>query len=424
MNSTPCCTGGVDLWQLNLPRLMGVHRFSRFIAVFDGFDPFLRFSPFYRFFCSQASLPYFCFQFWQRLVSIQRLRHCRGTRAGIGVGDFGSGPTCMLGDRAMLWDRCNCALLVFRNKESIPFRSQPRTTDYGPRTNGFTLVELLVVIAIIGILIALLLPAIQSVREAGRRTACLNNLKQMGLAVQSFHGVRKMLPSSRACDHKDTWLVQIMPYLEEKQLSAQWKPGVCFYDQTPAMQSTLVGTYLCPNRGTGRPLVMSTPDGLHSHPAGPYPSAYTDYAATSTTFTSDSTGDLTGQEQRKFDGAMIYGGYAEPDQAVVIHGMYSLTNFKKITDGLSKTFLAGETTAYQAANIAAYNGDYNWGWVINAAHPILAGSEQLNAFGSDHPGVCNFVLVDGSARSMANQTDITILKALVTRAGHETVGSF
>jgi hypothetical protein len=81
----------------------------------------------------------------------------------------------------------------------------------------------------------------------------------------------------------------------------------------------------------------------------------------STTFTSDSTGDLTGQEQRKFDGAMIYGAYAEADQELVIHGMRSLTSFKKITDGVSKTFLAGETTEYQAASIAAYNGDYNWG---------------------------------------------------------------
>ena len=171
-----------------------------------------------------------------------------------------------------------------------------------------------------------------------------------------------------------------------------------FFDQTPAMQSTLVGAYLCPDRGTGRPLVMSTHDGLHSHPAGPYPSAYTDYAASSTTFTSDSTGDLTGQEQRKFDGAMIYGAYAEADQELVIHGMRSLTSFKKITDGISKTFLAGETTEYQAATIAAYNGDYNWGWVIRCLAPIREGSAKTNAFGSDHPGVCHFVFVDGSAR--------------------------
>jgi prepilin-type N-terminal cleavage/methylation domain-containing protein len=311
----------------------------------------------------------------------------------------------------MVCDRCRCA-----RRQSPKYRP--------PLSAAFTLVELLVVIAIIGILIALLMPAIQAAREAARRTQCLNNLKQQGLAVHSFHNARKMLPSSRECDHKATWLVQIMPYLEEKNLSVQWKPGVCFYDQTPAMQSTLVGAYLCPDRGAGRSLVMSTPDGLHSHPAGPYPSAYTDYAASSTTFTSDSTGDLTGQEQRKFDGAMIYGAYAEADQEVVIHGMRSLTSFKKITDGVSKTFLAGETTEYQAATIAAYNGDYNWGWVIDATRPIREGSAKTNAFGSDHPGVCHFVFVDGSARAMSNNTSIKLLQALITRAGGETVGNF
>src|SRR5436190_16270260 len=95
---------------------------------------------------------------------------------------------------------------------------------------AFTLVELLVVIAIIGILMTMLLPAVQSAREAGRRTQCLNHLKQQGLAVQGFHSARNVLPSSRACDHKETWLVMIMPYLEERSAAAQWKPGLCFYD--------------------------------------------------------------------------------------------------------------------------------------------------------------------------------------------------
>ncbi len=125
---------------------------------------------------------------------------------------------------------------------------------------AFTLVELLVVIAIIGILIALLLPAIQAAREAGRRTQCINNLKQQGLAVQSFHSVRKALPSSRACDHKETWLVQIMPFIGEQTAFAQWKPGACFYDQTAEMRQWIVPSYLCPNRGAGRPFVPSTPD--------------------------------------------------------------------------------------------------------------------------------------------------------------------
>jgi len=128
------------------------------------------------------------------------------------------------------------------------------------RSRAFTLVELLVVIAIIGILIALLLPAIQAAREASRRAQCINNLRQQATAVQTFHSARKMLPSSRACDHKETWLVQIMPYIGEKPLWDQWKPGACFYDQNKMARETLVPTYLCPNRGSVRPLVQSTPD--------------------------------------------------------------------------------------------------------------------------------------------------------------------
>jgi prepilin-type N-terminal cleavage/methylation domain-containing protein len=93
---------------------------------------------------------------------------------------------------------------------------------------GFTLVELLVVIAIIGILIALLLPAVQSAREAGRRTQCMNNLKQMGLAVNGFQEARKMLPSNRACEHKETWLVMIMPYLEERTPPRNGRPANVF----------------------------------------------------------------------------------------------------------------------------------------------------------------------------------------------------
>jgi len=85
---------------------------------------------------------------------------------------------------------------------------------------AFTLVELLVVIAIIGILVALLLPAIQAAREAARRSQCMNNLKQIGLATHGFHDSRKALPPFRVMDHQQTWLVLILPYLEETQLVA------------------------------------------------------------------------------------------------------------------------------------------------------------------------------------------------------------
>ena len=122
---------------------------------------------------------------------------------------------------------------------------------------------------------------------------------------------------------------------------------------------------------------------------------------------------------------MTYGNFSEfPACPVVMHGWHSRTNFKSISDGTSKTFLAGETTVYQAANVAAYNGDDNWGWRLGVDFPLQVGADPMNGFGSDHPGVCNFLLVDGSARSMSNQTSLKVLQALVTRAGGETVGNF
>ena len=94
------------------------------------------------------------------------------------------------------------------------------------KNRGFTLVELLVVIAIIGILVALLLPAIQAAREAARRSQCVNNLKQLGIAMQNYHDVRKTLPMGSFSCCWGTWQMAILPYIEEQQLADiyLWNP--------------------------------------------------------------------------------------------------------------------------------------------------------------------------------------------------------
>src|SRR5882762_10916997 len=110
----------------------------------------------------------------------------------------------------------------------------PATT----RRTAFTLIELLVVIAIIAILIGLLVPAVQKVREAANRATCQNNLKQMGVAVQNYHGVTKQLPPIRILggDGWASWFVLILPYVEQDPLFKQWDLSKRYVDQTATAQ--------------------------------------------------------------------------------------------------------------------------------------------------------------------------------------------
>ena len=116
------------------------------------------------------------------------------------------------------------------------------------RRPGFTLVELLVVIAIIGILVALLLPAVQSAREAARHTQCANNLKQIGLAMYGYHDTNGRLPgaANTCCVKGEIWSTELLPYLEEQNLHSAIDPQSHMRKQSPWLYTTVVPVYICP----------------------------------------------------------------------------------------------------------------------------------------------------------------------------------
>ncbi|MGE3819495.1 MAG: DUF1559 domain-containing protein, partial [Isosphaeraceae bacterium] len=134
---------------------------------------------------------------------------------------------------------------------------------------GFTLIELLVVIAIIGVLVALLLPAVQSAREAARRAECVCHLKQIALAMHNYHDVEGVLPPGKKGCCWGTWLISVLPQLEHQALFNAWNsqggnaPGLpsgydfdlrYFGPANRTVTSTRIDTYLCPSDGTNAPI--------------------------------------------------------------------------------------------------------------------------------------------------------------------------
>ena len=152
----------------------------------------------------------------------------------------------------------NCGILIKVNKT---FGFQVDGMKRTKATAGFTLVELLVVIAIIGVLIAILIPAIQSVRNSARRTHCMNNLRQIGVATINFHDVHEAFPPARTTtgatvyslfrmSSADSWLVRLMPFMEQDSLHKEWNFSLDYEDQPKAAVLTPVAAFLCASRHT------------------------------------------------------------------------------------------------------------------------------------------------------------------------------
>lgn len=282
--------------------------------------------------------------------------------------------------------------------------NSPLSARYTARNafNGFTLVELLVVIAIIGILVALLLPAVQSAREAARRTSCSNNLKQIGIAMQMHHNTLKYLPPARIHNNigtnHESALLFLLPYLEESNKFVQYNPELgTSHPDNQGVVETEIPIFLCPS------MVYDAPS------SGPAASSY-----------GACTGSIYPWASKLHNGAIA----ARP----------IIVRFKNITDGLTHTFAFGEQDyfagqsedgpnwagGYITDSFAATWGPFNPQNPPGPDEPGLFG-RYYTAFRSDHPGGVQFVMVDGSVQFLHDGIEEETLDGLATRAGEEII---
>ena len=298
---------------------------------------------------------------------------------------------------------------------------------------AFTLVEILVVIAIIGVLVSMLLPAVQAVREAARRTDCGNNLRQLGIAVQNYHDTRGSIPPARGADGFLTWPVYLMPELEMGNLQQQFDFGLPYAMQDPQLVRNPIETMFCPTRRNGFRVSVLEQEGV---PVG----ATGDYAgnAGSTKFF-----NLT-QDWSTFEAptdGVFSSGFAEQNEVVegrLVRGGVSRYKFRDVTDGLSNTFFIGEKALHIDrlgqnggwGDNCIYNGDEPFAFMrIGGTNRFLSDTDHgftlegsirsftglAPNFGSAHPGVCLFVLGDGSTKAIDDLLDGETLGKLCSR---------
>jgi prepilin-type N-terminal cleavage/methylation domain-containing protein/prepilin-type processing-associated H-X9-DG protein len=299
------------------------------------------------------------------------------------------------------------------------------------RYHGFTLVELLVVIAIIGILVALLLPAIQAARESARRAQCMNNVKQIGIAMHLYHDTHSELPAgARGCCY-GTWANYILPYLEQGALLGTWTDAVYLNAVNRNFITTRISDYTCPSDLPAVATTQSVPIPNHNYAANYGNTVYGQHPFQGVEFYGAPFGNVLNPDP---NGSRPYMGHAK---------------FKQITDGLSHTLLVSEIVQGQnndlRGRIVGYSdGGAFTGWnTPNAALPdimpsgcvsppvdpvnppcaIQPGTATTNprylASRSRHPGGVNSLLADGAVRFYVDSIELQVWRAMTSTKGAE-----
>lgn len=337
--------------------------------------------------------------------------------------------------------------------------------------SGFTLVELLVVIAIIGVLIALLLPAVQQAREAARRLQCSNNLKQIGLAIHTYHDTYKKLPPGGMpqgtwdnwSDHQPSWIVMILPYLEQSVITNQavfsgtdWSGRTVDYNWR-LKNGTVLSVMNCPSSDLPTTRDEKTKSATQALGA---PTSITiqvaSYVAISgsgidpANISSRLTPNRTGVGYMNFNGAMPIVSQL-PKNGSRKPYWQPILSMAHILDGTSNTVCVGEQSsklrtvnssgsiiekdcragnipggmwsvgnAHGGSNCQAYNTTtlrepINWHLYNNYNCTAYHGLAKNTTIRSNHPGGAQFVLLDGSVRFVSETADLRNLLKLGDR---------